>query len=81
MVDIRKVKEFINNNTEAKVMDIDTEKEEIEISNADAEDLDVIRNAGMESVLIRTDGMVFEVEDEPQFKEKYNQYVEKNKKI
>lgn len=81
MISIEKVEEYIKNTTDAKIMDVNSANNTIEITNTNSEDLQTIKNSGLDSVRINTNSMVFEIINQKEFKKSYNEWVEEEKKF
>jgi SpoVK/Ycf46/Vps4 family AAA+-type ATPase len=79
-MDYSLVKEFIKNNTSSIVMDV--KDNSLEVKKIDEDDLNTMDEAGIEVVSTDLKGIVeIEVKSMEKFEEKYNEWIEKEKKI
>lgn len=72
-------KEFVRENLDVKLMDVN--ENSIEITDCDADDLDFLENAGFEVSEVGVNGFKLEVESKDSFVQSYNDWVDKAKKI
>jgi SpoVK/Ycf46/Vps4 family AAA+-type ATPase len=79
-MDYSLVKEFIKNNTSSIVMDV--KDNSLEVKKIDEDDLNTMDEAGIEVVSTDLKGIVeIEVKSMEKFEEKYNEWIENEKKI
>lgn len=76
-METRHVKEFVKNNIDVKIMDVN--ENSIEVTNVTEDDLDEIDDAGLGISKVTSDWMGIKVEDEDVFRDSYNDWIDGKK--